>query len=209
MANVIDILVTARDNASRTLEKIENTAERAFRRAEKSVGRIQQSFTTFNKRLSQTGDVMRRNGEGMIDAGENLSQALALPFLLIGALAVTSAAKTKEGAANIAKLKEGFKQIQTALAPIGNVILKIAVEYMPKVITVTQKVSNAFQRLSPAMQKVVIGLGALAIAIGPFLMFVGALSLSIGGLIPVFTSIGTAIAGSLLQCGAGSQVLPH
>ncbi|MBA4495095.1 hypothetical protein ACFO25_09890 [Paenactinomyces guangxiensis] len=156
--------------------------EEAERGAEQLEERMQETGRTIRGVIGDISERFGRMGEGMIDTGENLTQAIGLPFLLLGTLAVMAAKETKKGEKAVKKLADGFKKLKKALAPVGQAILDMAVKYMPKFINMVERISKWFQNLSPQMKELVIALGGLIVALGPVLMFGGALVLMLGGL---------------------------
>ncbi|MUK89158.1 phage tail tape measure protein [Ornithinibacillus sp. L9] len=64
---------------------------------------------------------------------------------------------------------------QDGLQPVGDILLKLADEWLPKVISAVEKVTGWFANLSPTGQKVVLIIGAIAAGIGPLLMVLGSL----------------------------------
>jgi phage-related protein len=145
--------------------------------------------------VANFGNRFRSMGEGMADAGEQLSQSLALPFLAVGAAAIVGAQKTKEGAKAWKEFQKNINNLLLALAPLGTAILNFANTYLPPLINKVKQVMKWFQGLSPTTQKVIIALGLLAIALGPVIMFIGALVMTIGGAIQAFGAISAALAG--------------
>jgi phage-related protein len=84
LANIIDIIVNGKDNASRVLEKVGQTAERAFQRAQKASIQL-------TDRMKEIGDRGREVGENMVDMSENMMQGITIPLALLGGVALKSA----------------------------------------------------------------------------------------------------------------------
>ena len=88
---------------------------------------------------------------------------------------------------------ESFTRTAAAsLEPLGKILLDLAEEWLPKVISVVEGVAKWFADLSPVMQGVTVGIGAIAAAIGPLIMIAGGLISSIGSIVGLFTSGGVA-----------------
>lgn len=81
----------------------------------------------------------------------------------------------------------------SSLEPLGNILLDIAENWLPKVASVLENVANWFSNLSPFVQQMIVVFGALVVAIGPALVIIGQIVSALGTLIPLFTS-GGAVA---------------
>lgn len=81
----------------------------------------------------------------------------------------------------------------TTLEPLGNALLGIAEDWLPKVASALESVANWFANLSPFVQQMIVVFGALVVAIGPALVIIGQIVSALGTLIPLFTS-GGAVA---------------
>lgn len=79
-------------------------------------------------------------------------------------------------------------QVQLALEPLGEILLELAHEWLPRVSEAIQNVAEWFQSLSPEMQKTIVFVGAIVAAIGPLLVILGVLLSSIGSII---STVGT------------------
>ncbi|WP_052124676.1 phage tail tape measure protein, partial [Lysinibacillus odysseyi] len=91
---------------------------------------------------------------------------------------------------------ESFTRTAAAsLEPLGKILLDLAEEWLPKVISTVEGVAKWFSDLTPTMQGVTVAIGAIASAIGPLIMVAGSLISSISGIIGLFTSGGLAAGG--------------
>ncbi|WP_431798912.1 phage tail tape measure protein [Halobacillus andaensis] len=94
------------------------------------------------------------------------------------------------------KLKVAFRTAQEDLIPLGEKLLAVGEDILPKV---TDAVSNAvdwWNDLSPTTQDFAIKLGLVTAAAGPMLMAVGSISGVIGGLVPIVSGVVGSIAGA-------------
>ncbi|WP_163581107.1 phage tail tape measure protein [Gracilibacillus saliphilus] len=82
---------------------------------------------------------------------------------------------------------------QEGLQPLGDTLLTLAEEWLPKVVGAVEKVSNWFNNLSPTMQKVIPIIGMVVAAIPPLLVVIGSVVSAISTLAPLFTAVGAAI----------------
>ncbi|WP_052659580.1 phage tail tape measure protein [Bacillus alveayuensis] len=90
------------------------------------------------------------------------------------------------------RAQQAIRGVQSALEPIGNVLLGMVEKALPAL----QSFSEWFSSLSPTIQQVIVVVGGLVAAIGPLLIVIGAISSGISALIPIFTAVSGAIAGA-------------
>lgn len=74
------------------------------------------------------------------------------------------------------------------MEPVGEILLDIAEDALPKVADTLEDVTSAFTDLSPEAQKTVLTIGGIAAAAGPSVMAMGSLSTAIGGTMKVGAS---------------------
>lgn len=90
---------------------------------------------------------------------------------------------------------EAFRSAQSALEPLGNVLLSLADEWLPKISTAIESVVNWFTNLSPKTQDLIVKIGLIAAAIGPLLLGLGFMTTAISGtLVPMAGAIIKATA---------------
>ena len=83
------------------------------------------------------------------------------------------------------------------MEPVGESLVDLAEDVLPKVADVIEKVTGAFDDLSPGAQNTVLAIGGIAIAAGPTLTAIGFMSTGIGGLLKVVSPLlGTLGGGS-------------
>lgn len=97
-----------------------------------------------------------------------------------------------------------FREFQSALEPIGSVLLDMAENLLPKVSAAVETVSNWFTNLSPVGQQLMVVFGLIAAAIGPLLVVGGTLISAIGSIIAVMGTVSAAIA--VVTTGVASTV---
>ncbi|KIL74370.1 phage tail tape measure protein [Bacillus badius] len=83
-----------------------------------------------------------------------------------------------------------WREFKGALEPLGQVLLKMAQDWMPKVSSAVKGLSGFFSNMSPTMQKIVVGLGLAAGALGVLLIAISPIITMIGTLIPLFATAG-------------------
>lgn len=71
------------------------------------------------------------------------------------------------------KFAELKNKTQLALEPLGEILLKLAEEWLPKVTDALEKVATWFENLSPKTQDLIVKTGLIAAAIGPLLLGLG------------------------------------
>ncbi|MGX5564162.1 phage tail tape measure protein, partial [Bacillus thuringiensis] len=94
------------------------------------------------------------------------------------------------------KWQKTLREAQSALEPVGRILLDMALDILPKVSSAIKTATDWFDKLSPGAQKAVITLGGLALAAGPVIFTVGKLGGAIGGLISMLGGMATATAAS-------------
>jgi phage-related protein len=95
------------------------------------------------------------------------------------------------------QLAKGTEKLQTALAPLGDAILKIIVPALSAVIPYVQQASEFFARLSPPIQTVIIAVVAAVAAAGPLLLILGGLVAAIGSVVAAAAPLGIAILAAI------------
>ncbi|MEK4495090.1 phage tail tape measure protein [Ureibacillus sp. FSL W8-0352] len=93
----------------------------------------------------------------------------------------------------------------SSLEPLGNTLLDLAEQWLPKIAGALESVSNWFAELSPFVQQMILIFGALVVAIGPALVIFGQIVSALGALIPLFTSGGAAapVFGAVISALSG------
>ncbi|MGM7635632.1 phage tail tape measure protein [Bacillus sp. Hm123] len=90
------------------------------------------------------------------------------------------------------RTKKLWRETQEALVPVGEVLVGIGEDILPKVSKSLETVTNWFEKLSPEGQKIAVGFGIAAAAAGPLIAGIGFIAGGIGSLVGV---IGPAVAG--------------
>lgn len=184
--------------------RLRQSLEEAKEKVESATARMQTALGSVGKHFSNFGGRMRHAGEGAVDFGENVGQGLTLPLMLLGGGLILASQETKKGQREFEKLKENLKQVAVAIAPLGTYLLKLANEYMPKLVNMAKSVSQWWEKLSPGTKKLIVVIGLLLAVIGPVVMTIGALTMVLGGLSSalgvIFSPVG-AIIGVLVALG--------
>lgn len=159
----------------------------------------QKAFQEVVAALEQVEDPVERNKIGVSLFG---SQFEDLEADVVAALGTTTgefenvAGATKEAGDAMydnfgTRLQGVWRELQSAMMPLGETLLGLAEDVLPVVSSGVEKVSGWFKDMSPTMQLVTVAVGAVAAALGPLIAFLGILISSIGGLIgPITTAIG-------------------
>lgn len=87
------------------------------------------------------------------------------------------------------RLTTVFRELQTALLPLGEVLLGWAETVLPKITSAAQKMAEWFGKMSPAGQTLTVVFGAIAAALGPLFVVLGMVIGAIGNMLPVITKI--------------------
>lgn len=101
-----------------------------------------------------------------------------------------------------AKLQKMWRDTQADFKPLGDDLLKIAKDTLPKIASAVGSVTNAFADMSPKTRDVVLGIAGLAAAAGPVAIGIGSITsaagLALKALSPIVATIGAeGLAGSL------------
>lgn len=91
-----------------------------------------------------------------------------------------------------------------ALEPLGNILLDLAEEWLPKIITVVETLAKGFANLSPGMQSATIATGGVVTAVGPLIAGFGFVANGIGSIISLGKPLIGLFAGSGAAAGAAA-----
>ncbi|MEC0282435.1 phage tail tape measure protein [Terribacillus saccharophilus] len=89
-----------------------------------------------------------------------------------------------------------WRDLQEELLPVGEQLLDIAEDVMPRIVDMVGGMTDAFSNLSPEMQTSIITIAGITAAAGPALMGLGGLAQGIGGLVTVSGTLIGAVGGS-------------
>ena len=97
------------------------------------------------------------------------------------------------------------RSAESALMPIGEIMLDIAESVIPPVVQGVDTVTTAFNNLSPATQKSLVLIGGAAAAVGPLVIAAGGAAAAIGFMSTGFTALGITVptAGAALAAFTG------
>ncbi|WGG47688.1 phage tail tape measure protein [Rossellomorea sp. DA94] len=155
------------------------------------------AFEKVVKALQSTDDETVRNtvsaglfGTQYEDLGEKAFDAM---------LATTDGLKDVEGATKKTSdaVRDNFgtratkvwREFQKDLEPVGETLLDIAEDVLPKVADTVEDLTDAFNDLSPEGKKVALSVAGIAAAAGPTLVGLGFLSKGIGSVIKITTPL--------------------
>lgn len=110
------------------------------------------------------------------------------------------------------KWQKTLREAQTALEPLGKMLLDIAMDVLPAVSSAVKSVTEWFANLSPEAQKTVVAIGGIALAAGPALSILGRMGGVIGGLVGKLGNFSTAAragatATAAVQGASGAAAL--
>lgn len=92
------------------------------------------------------------------------------------------------------RIQKLFRQAQLSLVPLGNVIIEMAEDWLPRISSLLENAASWFGNLSPPIQRLMVIIGGIAIAIGPVIAVLGILASSISAIIPIVAGISAPIA---------------
>ncbi|MDX8288832.1 phage tail tape measure protein [Metabacillus indicus] len=100
-----------------------------------------------------------------------------------------------------AKATSIFRGFQTDLLPVGEVLLDLAEEWLPKVADFLGNITGKFASLSPEIQKNIVMFGGIGAALGPVIFGIGVFISLIGGIMTALAPVASSIAqaGGLLK----------
>lgn len=95
-----------------------------------------------------------------------------------------------------------FRDFQSDLEPVGETLLEVAEDILPKVAEVVSDVAEAFADMSPEAQENALMIAGVAAAAGPALVVLGTLTTGVGAL----AKAGGVLAGALGRAGGAGLV---
>ena len=163
------------------------------------------AFEKVVKALKETKDETKRNeiavglfGVQYEDLGEKAFEAM---------LSASEGLKDVQGATNKAgkalqdnlgvRAQKVWRNFLADMEPVGETLIDLAEDTLPKVAKTIEKVTDTFTDMSPEAQKTVLAIAGIATAAGPTLIAVGSMSTGVGGLIKV-------VAPLIPMLGAGA-----
>lgn len=161
------------------------------------------AFQAVTATLAGMDDPLQRNQIGVAlfgtqweDLEANVVGAMATG---IGSLNEIDGATKKAGEAlrdNIGvRATEIWREFQASLVPVGEILIGLAEDILPRLGAGIELVSGWFSGLSPVIQQVVVVIGIIAAAIGPLLIILGQIVSAVSALIPVFTTLAGVFTG--------------
>lgn len=102
-----------------------------------------------------------------------------------------------------AQATQVWREFMVSLEPVGQILLKVAEQWLPKVSVALEGLATWFANLSPGMQQFIVAAAAIAAALGPVIMVVGMVAQGIAAIVPIISvvvgafSAGGAAAGAL------------
>jgi TP901 family phage tail tape measure protein len=88
--------------------------------------------------------------------------------------------------------------VSASMVQIGNALIPIEAEILPKLAAAVKDVADWFTNLSPAAQNVIIGALGLAAALGPVALVIGSVTKVAGVLLPMFSGIFSFMSGTFI-----------
>ena len=112
---------------------------------------------------------------------------------------------------------ETIRQSQAALLPLGETLLDLAIDYLPKISAGIEAATGWFDKLSPSAKNATVGLAGIVAAIGPVTTGVGVLTKGVGlattavstitGAIGVMTTGATAATPAIAGTASALTIL--
>jgi len=153
---------------------------KAFRAATSPMRTMFRTTNLLTRSFSRMSGAFKREGESMLETGQELTVALAGPFLAIGAAAVYAFSQTKEGAKVIDRLVQSFKNALSVMAPMGEWLVRFAFELLPPLTSALRAINNWFMSLSEEQRRWVTFLALALTAVGPLITVLGAYAYLLG-----------------------------
>ena len=94
-----------------------------------------------------------------------------------------------------ARARKMWRDFLADMEPVGDTLVDLAEDVLPKVANVIEDVTGAFDDLSPGAQKTVLAIAGIAAAAGPTLTAVGFMTTGIGGLMKVVAPLLPTLGG--------------
>ena len=93
------------------------------------------------------------------------------------------------------RARKVWRQFQDDLEPVGEVLIDLAEDVLPKVGEVVGDVAEAFDDLSPEAKKTAVAIGGIAAASGPVLTALGFMSTGLGGVMKIVSPLLGTLGG--------------
>lgn len=182
-----DEMERATEKLKRGLTDMDNKAKesgsimrRAFRAATSPIRTMFRTTNLLTRSFSRMSSAFKREGESMLETGQELTVGLAGPFFAIGAAAVYAFSQTREGAKVIDRLVKSFENALSVMAPMGGWLVRFAFELLPPLTSALRAVNNWFMSLSEEQRRWVAFLALTLTAIGPLITVLGAYAYLLG-----------------------------
>lgn len=188
--------IRAKDGSKTTSEAFGQLGLDADAMSEKFAGggeKAKKAFETVVQKISGIKDPIKRNEAAVALFGTQFEDLEANVIKSLGS--TENQLKVVEGAAGQvsenmknsfgAEMKETFRGLQEAMAPLGRILLDMLQSVTPKIKVFSEWLSG----LSPVGQKVAVVVGLITAAIGPLLMMAGSFMSAIGPLAPHLAKI--------------------
>lgn len=102
------------------------------------------------------------------------------------------------------KLTGAFREVKTALAPVGEALCELVDEYLPPLVNAISGLGEKFASLSPKTQMAVLAIAGLALVLPPIIIAIGLVINSIGAMVGAFGVITGAfgkVGGDVAEFG--------
>lgn len=99
---------------------------------------------------------------------------------------------------------EILRTSQTALLPLGETLLDVAEEWLPKISVGVEKVTGWFNELSPSAKNTAVAIGGIALAAGPLITGFGFIASGIGSIIPLGAPLISILTGAGAAAGTAA-----
>lgn len=101
------------------------------------------------------------------------------------------------------RLQSTWRTAQESLLPLGETLLDLAEDYLPKIISSVESATKWFTELSPSAQGTALAIGGIVAVAGPAIGILGMFASGIGGI----ASLAGPVIASLSGVGTGAGIL--
>lgn len=161
------------------------------------------AFQAVTATLAGMDDPLQRNQIGVALFGtqwEDLeSNVVAAMATGIGSLNEIDGATKKAGDAlrdNVGvRASQVWRDFQASLVPVGNILLGLAENILPKLGGAIETMSGWFSGLSPVVQQIIVVIGIVVAAMGPLLIIIGQIISAVSAMMPLFATLAGVFTG--------------
>lgn len=94
------------------------------------------------------------------------------------------------------RVQSNLRKLKSAVLPFGNTMLDLAEEYLPKVTSAIENMTEKFEDMSPEAKKTALAVGGMVAVLPPVIMGLGLLTSGVGKTMKALSGTRTAMAGA-------------